>query len=255
MDLQHVVVGLREPFLGKARPRLRDAGDLVPFPVLDVEIPCVPVFTSHRAKSASAALELEANLADDAEVLLNDLTDQGSVCTRDGHCGLHELGGPGYKHEYTAALVDDLQSACPIIVWQCRHRLLEEVLADLLHRSDLLTVLVVDGVLGLDLEQLGLLIYHKDWLREHRSSAGGGAIGVTNHLHLLLDFCVRGLFRRIGQGIDFLAATRPDMLGPLTPIPVSDFVATEGVGVPVGWGMRGHDRRLAFNRLLPRRWC
>ena len=50
-------------------------------------------------------------------------------------------------------------------------RLLRLALPDLAHRADLVAVLVGDGVLVVDLDDLGLLVHHQDRLAEHGAAA------------------------------------------------------------------------------------
>src|SRR5664280_265259 len=186
VNLHDVIVALRKPLLGQPRPRLGDPGDLVSGRVLDVEVPRIPVFADDRAQRSTTGLEAEADLANDAEVLLHDLTDLSTAGVAHDHLGPDELRWPGQRDQHTAIQVDDLQPDRPVWVGQHRHRLLHDALADFPDRADLLAMLVIDGVFGVDLNEFGLLVDDQHRFGEERSAADLSTGGGTGHAHLSL---------------------------------------------------------------------
>src|SRR5262245_29349500 len=198
VDLHHVVVGRGEHGLGEALPRLGDAGDLGAGVVLDVELPGPPVLAVDHAPGATAGLQREADLAD--HVLLDDRADRGALAVLHDDPGLHDLGRAGERQHHVAHHVHDLELVGEelVIGAEDAHRLLGHALADLAHRADLAAVLVVDGVLVVDLDELDLLVDHQDRLGEQGAAAlvGGGDTGGGHVAHHLLRGAVDG--RHVG---------------------------------------------------------
>lgn len=194
------------------------------------------------------------------------MTDLGAIGTGDDHLGPENLGGSGQPDEHPTIHVFDLQIVRPVSVGANPHGLFHEALADFPNRADLLAILVVDGVLGVDLEELGLLVEDQHWLGEERLTADLSAVGNTDPADLSLDLLARpvgGRHRRTTDGgIDLLTPTGGDMLGPLSAIPIAEFVAAKRVGIPVGRSLHRHARTLApwlrFDFVIDGtavRWC
>ena len=125
------------------------------------EVPRPPVLGVDRAVGVAVGLEAEADLAD--HVLLHDLADLGAAAVLDDDLRLHHLGRAGEGQEHVALHVDDLQLVGEELVDAAEHaqRLLGRRLAHLADRADLRAVLVVDRVLVVDLDDLGLLVHHQ----------------------------------------------------------------------------------------------
>ena len=123
----------------------------------------------------AAGLEREADLADG--VLLDDLADLGAHAVLHDDPRLQHLGRPGEGEQHVAVGVDDLQLVGHELVVGREHAdgLLGHALADLAHGAELAAVLVEDGVLVVDLDELGLLVHDQDRLGEDRAAALGGA--------------------------------------------------------------------------------
>src|SRR5207247_1748534 len=114
--------------------------------------------------------------------------------------------------------------------------LLEHALADLADGADLAAIGVVDGVLVVDLDELGLLVDDEDGLGEHRPSGragGAGGAGLLDVTHDLLGRPVDGRWwRRRQVRVDAGAAVGGDVLRPAGAVPVAVLVAAGRVGVP-----------------------
>ena len=155
----------------------------------------------------AAGLEREADLAD--HVLLHDLADLGAHAVLHDDLRLHDLGRPGEGEQHVAVRVDDLQLVGHELVVGREHaqRLLGHALADLADRADLAAVLVVDGVLVVDLDELGLLVHDQDRLGEDRAAAlrdagrhaGLLATSLTTFSVARFDGRARGRRRRAGR--------------------------------------------------------
>ena len=231
MNLQHVVVGGGEHGLGQPLPRLGDTCDLVAGGILEVEVPGPPVLTVERPDRLPTRFEGEADLAD--HVLLDDRPDLVAGPVGDVDLRLGELRGAGDGEQDVARHVDQLQRVRHELVDTAQepNRLLERTLPDLADRPDLGAVLVVDRVLVVEFDQLGLLVDHQHRLIEHADTACGG-----RHPSLAGDLVLdlpgrhpRGGEGRAGrQGVDTLATVIRDVLGPPTAVPVPVLVLSRG---------------------------
>ena len=115
--------------------------------------------------------------------------------------------------------------------------LLGRGLADLADGPDLHAVLVVDGVLVVDLDELGLLVHDQHRLGEDRAAAlcARDRPHLLHVAHDLLGGPLRGGdVRALGGWIDRLPPVGGHVLRPLRAVPVAQLVPSHRVGVPVG---------------------
>jgi hypothetical protein len=178
------------------------------------------------------------DLAD--HVLLDDLAHRPAVPVLHHHPGLEELGRPGEGQHRPAGGVDDLELVGEelVDVGHQPEQLLGRALADLADGPDLGAVLVVDGVLVVELDELGLLVDDQHRLGEEGARAGRRAGWHPGLGHVALDL-LRGPLhggdlRVTDRGIGRLPAVGGHVLGPLGTVEVPVLVTPEGVGVPVG---------------------
>src|SRR5581483_9630924 len=216
----------------------------------DVEVPRPPVLGVDRAVHVPARLETEADLADG--VLLRDLADLAALPVGHDDLGLDELGRAGQRQQHRALHVDDLQLVRHELVVgrQQAHGLLRGALPHLAHGADLARVLVEDGVLVVDLDELGLLVHDEHRLREHRAAAGHSTGRQPSARHVLLHLLRRALDRGhvavAARRVDLARPAVRDVLGPLGAVVPAQLEPSIRVGVPVGCVAAGvaHDRTL-----------
>ncbi|SQD95057.1 hypothetical protein FMEAI12_2910020 [Parafrankia sp. Ea1.12] len=183
MQLHHVVVGRGEHRPGQALPGLGHPGDLGVVLVDDREVPRPPVLGLDHSDVRAAGLQPEPDLAE--HVLLDDAADLPAVGQRHDHLRLEQLRRPGQHQLRHTGGVTHLKPVGEELVDRRHeaHGLLQRVLADLDDRADLVPVLVEDGVLVRQLDQLRLLVDDQHRLAEQRTAA------LRRHVHpgLLAD--------------------------------------------------------------------
>jgi len=261
-DVQNVVVALSEQLLGQARARLADVSDYSAGRVLDVELPMpvplllpVPVFRVNRTDQLVVrSLEFEVAIDLVPTHGRHDASDLRAIRAGDGDLGTEDRTFTSQVKQLSSVHVNHLNSA--------RHPLSSD-------GGDLTPVLVVDGVLGTQLDELALLVDDKDGLIEDRQVREPGCIGQAKIPDLLLDLlglatCVqrgrrarrkrrRGGRDKDGGGtvrrINSLVSTRRDVLRPPGSVPVPVFVMVNWIGIPAG-----SDRRSDGNWRRVDRW-
>ena len=157
------------------------------------------------------------------------------------HLRLQDLGRAGEREQHVA-----LRCRRPASLWvrnwstrgEHAQDLLGRRLPDLADGADLRAVLVVDGVLVVDLDELGLLVHDQHRLGEDRAAARRRRCRRRPWPTSRDDLLGRPV-RRSARGaaadrrVDRLLAVRRDVLGPLGAVPVAQLVAAERIGVPV----------------------